>query len=283
MAINSTITKPTTVNTNSADIDIATNITATNTTTTLGAIIATQIASKIKLKQTPHNRPYGIQLAGFTLIEMLVALAIGASIAAISYRALEGAIRADEQVFAVTKQVDDVDRVFQYLANDLLFAVPRTWVDQGGEQRSALIGVFGDRLSQSDALIFSEDDYLLRFARSSRDNVLGHQRSSLFMAGYRLTVEEGSDLKILWRDSWSPVDGSDEPKIQQRQLLDGIKSIGFRYLNSTFTSLSEEAWVTGWPSENAGVTDSLPAAVEVTLELSTLGKITRLFNLSVTD
>ena len=223
------------------------------------------------------------QQVGFTLIEMLVAMAIGAGIAAISYRALEGAIRAEEQVFAITQQVDNVDRVFQYLANDLLFAVPRQWVDRSGEPQSAFVGVFGDRLSQSDVVVASEDDYLLRFVRGNRDNVLDYPRSNLVMAGYRLTVEEGSDLKVLWRDSWSPVDAPDEPNMQQRRLLEGIESMGFRYLSGTLTSLSDDAWSSGWPEEDTGVSTTLPIAVEVTLELSSLGKVTRQFNLSVGD
>ena len=217
---------------------------------------------------------------GFTIIEMLIALAIGAGIAVLAYRALDGAIRADEKVSAVTQQIDEVDRVWQYLGNDLFYAVPRIWVDRSGEEKSALIGVAGDRLSQSDAILASEDEYLLYFIRSNRDNVLDRPRSNLLMVGYRLTLEEGSDdLKILWRDSWGPVDGSDDPKMQQRRLLGGIKTMNFRYLPAGANATSQP----GWPPGSGGVSDKLPAAVEVNVELAGFGEVRRIFSLSVVE
>jgi type II secretion system protein J len=213
---------------------------------------------------------------------MLIALAIGAGIAVMAYSALDGTIKADQRVSAVTKSIDEVDRVWQYLGRDLLFAVERTWFNNSGEQKSAMIGVFGDRLSQSDVTIANEDDYLLQFIRGNRENLLDQPRSNLYLVGYRLTQEEGSELKTLWRDRWSPVDGSGEPNMQQRRLLDGIDSMSFRYLSPSFQSLENASWITGWPGGN-NVSNGLPAAVEVTIESAVMGKVIRLFPLSVTD
>ena len=219
---------------------------------------------------------------GFTLIEMLIALAIGAGIAAMAYSALDGTIKADEKVSAVTKSIDDFDRVWQYMGPDLLYAAERTWVNTSGTQKPALAGVFGDRLSQSDVGIANEDDYILQFVRGNRENLLDKPRSNLYLVGYRLTQEDGSELKSLWRDRWGPVDGSEEPKVQQRRLLDGVSSLGFRYLSSSFRRLDNSAWVTGWPSGGRVVSD-LPAAVEVTVETLAMGEVVRIFPLSVAD
>lgn len=225
---------------------------------------------------------------GFTLIEMLIALAIGASVAVMSYQSLDSAIRADAKVSKVTAQVDEVDRAWQNISNDLLFAVERIWKDSGGENKSAMIGVFGDRLSQSDVLIASEDDYLLQFIRGNRSNLLNQPRSNLYLVGYRLTQDEETNAKSLWRDSWSPVDGSGEPVMQQRRILDGIKEMSFRYLPSSFKSIEESAWSTGWPVSSGlagagSLTKRLPAAVEVSIETFAIGKIVRRFALSVAD
>jgi type II secretion system protein J len=217
---------------------------------------------------------------GFTLIEMLIALAIGAGIAVIAYRALDGAILADEKVTAVVQRVDEMDRVWQFMSNDLLYVVPRLWKNRNGSPKSAMIGVFGDRLSQSDILIASEEDYLLQFIRGNRENLLNKNRSNLYMVGYRLTLDESSETnqKILWRDSWSPVDGSDEPKLQQRKILGGIDQMSFRYLPRTFKSFEDTNWLTGWPTSR-GATTVLPAAVEITIETETFGKVVRIFRL----
>jgi len=217
---------------------------------------------------------------GFTLIEMLIALAIGATVAVMSYQSLDSAIRADKKISKVTEQVDEIDRAWQNISNDLLFAVERTWKDNGGENKSAMIGVFGDRLSQSDVLIASEGDYLLQFVRGNRSNLLNQQRSNLFLVGYRLTQDEGAESKSLWRDSWSPVDGSGDPVMRQRRILDGIKEMSFRYLPISFKSIEDSTWVTGWPVGES-LTQSLPAAVEVSIETVSMGKIVRHFALSV--
>jgi general secretion pathway protein J len=225
-----------------------------------------------------------VRQRGFTLLEMLIAMAIGASIAVIAYRALDGAILADEKVTAVVERVDEVDRVWQFMSNDLLYVVPRLWKNRNGSTKSAMIGVFGDRLSQSDVLVASEEDYLLQFVRGNRENLLSQTRSNLYMVGYRLTLDEGSEgnQKILWRDSWSPVDGSDEPKLQQRKLLSGINEMSFRYLPAAFTDLQDSNWLTGWPRGQVA-TNALPAAVEITIQTVALGKIVRIFSLSVKD
>lgn len=217
----------------------------------------------------------------FTLIEMLIAVAIGASVSVMAYQSLASAIRADERVSLVLSQIDEIDRVWQYMNGDLLYAVDRTWVDRGGEIKSAMIGVFGDRLSQSEVLIASEDDYLLQFIRSNRSNLLNQARSDLYMVGYRLTQEADQETKTLWRDTWSPVDGSGEPVLQQRRLLDGIKEMRFRYLSASFHSM-EDSWLSGWPASSR-VSEKLPAAVEVAIDSVAMGEVVRRFGLSVSD
>ncbi len=213
-------------------------------------------------------------------MEMVIAMSIAAGLAVAAYGALNSTIKAEEKIKTVTQVVDEHDRVWQYLASDLLYAVPRTWLDRNGEYQSAMIGVLGDRLSQSD--IVSSEDYILQFVRGSRDNLLNLPRSSLMAVGYRVTQDAESSTKTLWRDSWAPIDLVDEPQVQQRLLLEGIDSLAFRYLPHTADSMEDAAWKEGWP---ANQTDSnakytLPVAIEVTIESKTMGKIIRLFPLS---
>jgi len=224
--------------------------------------------------------------SGFTLIELLVALLIAAAISVMAYRALDTAIIANEKVTSIAEEIDGVDRVWQYMANDFLFATPRPWRNQFGERRSPLIGVFGDRLSQSEVLVADESSYLLQMIRTDRDNLLDKTRSSLFLVGYRLTQTEGSELKSLWRDSWSPIDGSGEPQMQQRLLIENIQRAEFRYLSPSSTSTQDSQWITGWPSQDNNVQSvvaTLPAAVEVSLEIPSLGNVVRLFELTPGD
>lgn len=230
---------------------------------------------------------------GFTLIEMLIAISIGAAITVMAFAAIRGARDANEKVLAVTQQIDEIDRVWQTMANDLLHAAPRPWYNRIGEKNNALIGAFGDRLSQSEAIIAGEEDYVLQFVRGNRQNLLNQPRSNLYMVGFRLTREEGSEYRTLWRDSWSPVDSSDEPALQQRRLLDGIEEMAFAYLSTDFVNLNNESWSSGWPVNTGNTTSNrstttenpglLPAAVRVTVKLSSMGEVERIFALTAGD
>jgi len=227
-----------------------------------------------------------LSMRGFTLLELLVALLIAAAISVMAYRALDTAILANEKVTRVTAEVDGVDRVWQYMSNDFLFAVSRTWRNDFNEPRSPLVGVFGDRLSQSDIVVADEQNYLLQVIRSDRDNLLDKTRSNLFMVGYRLAQTQDSEYKSLWRDSWSPIDSAGEPKIQQRLLIENIERVEFRYLARSASSTQDSQWITGWPAQDNNFQSAvavLPAAVEVSIEIPAMGKVLRLFELTPSE
>ncbi len=247
------------------------------------------------LNSKTHKKPYskiGKYVVGFTLVEMIIALAIGAGISVMSYRALDGMIRSDERVSLAVKQVDSLDRVWQYFSNDLMHAV-----DRGSRVSNlpAMTGVFGDRLAQSDAVSLNEDDYLLRFIRGNRDNLFNLPRSSLYEVAYSLSQEDDVEGQTLWRDR-RPVDvdeASTEIPRKKRRLLDGVKRLQFEYLPQTFTRLEDSAWETGWPQQNVNQgnvgegsenqASGLPAAVRITIDTVTLGEVVRTFSLTVAE
>jgi general secretion pathway protein J len=221
---------------------------------------------------------------GFTLVEMIVALAIGAGISVMSYQALDGMIRADARVSIVVRQVDSLDRVWQYFSSDLIYAVDRS---SAISKLPAMTGVFGDRLAQSDAAALNQDEYLLRFVRGGRDNLLNLPRSSLYEVAYSLSQEDNIEGQTLWRDR-RPIDVDElitaVPR-KKRRLLDGVKRLQFEYLPATFTELDSSAWATGWPLQSANQKDSmgLPAAVRITIETTTIGEIVRIFSVTAAD
>ncbi len=249
----------------------------------------TKIYNKRDKKPSASTGKY---IAGFTLVEMLIAIAIGAGISVMSYRALDGMIRSDERVSLAVKQVDSLDRVWQYFASDLMHAVDRA---SRINDLPAMTGVFGDRLAQSDAVSLNEDDYLLRFVRGDRDNLLKLPRSSLYEVAYSLSQEDDIEGQTLWRDR-RPIDvdeASTEVPRKKRRLLDGVKRLQFEYLPQAFTRLENSAWETGWPQQNANqvnvdegdatAASGLPAAVRVTIDTVTLGEVVRIFSLTVAD
>ena len=224
---------------------------------------------------------------GFTLIEMLVALAIGAVIALLSYQALDGAIKIESTVSKLTQKMNSIQRVWQFFADDIQHAVPRPWRDTFGNAQPVMLGLLGDRLSQGSGLTVGDDSYLLRFVRSGENNFLDIPRSNLQAIGYRITADETDEsfadndaepTVSLWRDYWRPVDAVNDPVVKSRLLIERINSIRFRYLSSESQTAEDEAWITGWP-ESKDKNNQLPVAIEVTLDIVGVGTVVRLFPL----
>ena len=235
---------------------------------------------------------------GFTLIEMLIAMVISVAMATMAYRSLHSTISAETNIRQVTEQVDAIDRTWQYIEKDLLYAVERTWFEphgdqQGGGEPRVMLGISDEGLSQrTESTIWAANqyEYLLTFIRASRDNVFNQARSNLYLVGYRLTQDDDQDnhqnnnqeTKRLWRDTWSPVDGVGDPAFQQRLLLTGVRSIRLRYLPVSFQTLAENEWLDRWPpTDNASGATLLPVAVEVSIDLARMGQVTRRFAVSM--
>lgn len=224
---------------------------------------------------------------GFTLIELLVAFVIGIGIALLAYQALSSAINIEQRVSTVTAQTNRLHRVWQLLNDDLQHAVARPWVDFLGNQQVAMLGVLGDRVSQSSDISLSDSSHLLRFVRSGENNFLGLPRSNLQLVGYRLVENESDNNEekkslSLWRDYWRPIDSVTEPTVKSRLLLENVEAINFRYLPKESQTTESDAWVTGWPSSDEQ-NEQLPIAVEVTIDVAGMGEIMRLFSLVKTD
>ncbi len=216
---------------------------------------------------------------GFTLIEVLVAIAIGATMAGLAYQSLSTASLSVERSSSVVEKIDEIDRFWQLLNGDLERAVTRQWIDVYSQRQPAFSAQFGDRLAQSELAISGEDSYLMRFIRGGWENPLERTRSDLQLVSYRLEPVEDSELKTLWRDYSADIDVVDTPTIKRRRILDGIEKLQLRFLPDDAKNLQEDSWITGWPA-NGAPTDTLPIAVEIELTIEGVGEITRIFSLA---
>ena len=192
---------------------------------------------------------------GFTLMELLVAMAIFTIVGALALSGYTQLVRQSEYVDLRLERVREVQRAMQTVAQDFAQLEPRPIREPLGETRLPAL-LAGDAV-----------DYSVQFTRSGWSNTAGLARPTLQRVAYRL------DQDGLWRDHWAVLDHPLSVEPTRRKLLGGVRAVRFRFLNTN------REWVDRWPASDGpeGSSDRvLPAAVEVTLDLEDWGQLRRL-------
>jgi general secretion pathway protein J len=196
---------------------------------------------------------------GFTLMELLVAMAI---FAIIGTMALTGYTQLQKQAEYSEKRLErvrEVQRAVQTLANDLEQIEPRPIREPIGSERIPAV-LAGDSV-----------DYKLEFTRAGWSNTAGLARPTLQRVGYRI------DQDGLWRDHWPVLDRTQAQEPVRVKMLGGVTAIRFRFMTAG------RAWVDRWPvsgvASGADGERQRPAAVEVQVDLDDWGTIRRVIEL----
>jgi general secretion pathway protein J len=195
------------------------------------------------------------RFAGFTLLELLVAVAIFSIVGAL---ALSGYTQLQRQSEYAEQRLDrtrEVQRAVQILAQDIEQVEPRAVREPIGEAQlpSLMLGV--------------ATEYRLQFTRAGWSNTAGLPRPTLQRVGYRVVDQE------LWRDHWPVLDHPLTVEPIRQRMLTGVRSISFRVMDGSRT------WIDHWPPTQTGDLAEFrrrPAAVEITIELEDWGTIRRL-------
>jgi len=195
---------------------------------------------------------------GFTLIELIVAIAILAVMAGATYAGWFNVTRIAQTSERVVDQYDAMERTFYWLKEDFEQIVNRDMVDELGGKRKSL------EVSQAG-------NFVVEVTRGGWANPALLQmppRSDLQRVSYVL-----DDDQRLLRRYWYHVDRFDAESFQQRRLLENVNAITFRFLDL------RNQWQNTWPPESTTDEDfaELPVAVEATLEVESIGTVSRLF------
>ncbi len=191
----------------------------------------------------------------FTLIEVLVAMAVFAVLAAFAYGTLSQTLLSAEILGDRMDRLQALQRTMRTLTDDLQQLAPRPVRDDLGDNlRPALDTGF-------------QSGFAMELTRGGWNNPIVLPRSTLQRVGYRVEDAE------LVRYHWYALDRTLNSNPVAVTLIDGVEGLEFRFL------VGDNEYSTQWPPLNrpgALGARQRPRAIEVTLRLEDEGEIVRL-------
>ena len=195
----------------------------------------------------------------FTLIEVLVSLAIFAILAALCYGALSRTLDSADLLNSRMDRLQAIQRTIRLLSEDFQQLAPRPI-------RDALGDGFGPALDTD-----FQSGFALELTHGGWSNPIVLPRGTLQRSAYRLEEDE------LIRYHWMVLDRTLANEPLGVALLDGVESILFRFLQAN------GEWTEQWPPSNRpgplGARQR-PRAVEIILTLTGEGEIRRLLEVA---
>ena len=185
--------------------------------------------------------------AGFTLLEVVVAMSIFAVIGVIAFTGL-GKLTRDGQVLAdANNRLSNLQFAVVYFDRDWAQVSPRAIRNQYGDEEANIVIV----------------DDSITFTRNGWSNLLGHRRSNLQRVQYLV-----DDEKLL-RRYWRSLDQGIGEQPVEVVLLDNVESMEVSFMNVLGNP------VRTWPVD-ASYNDGQPILLALKLELPDRGDIIRL-------
>ena len=193
---------------------------------------------------------------GFTLLELLVAVAVFAVLSAMAYGGLRNVIDNSQQTDIAMQRLQQVQLAMVKISRDFTQLSQRNIRDEYGNTNNYILTGEGD-------------DVFIEFSRGGRRNPAEMLRSHLLRVAYKF------EDNTLSRLHWPQLDRTQEMEPYESVLLEDVENASIRFLDNN------NEWHNEWPPLDAtGQADGstvVLSAIEFTLELQDWGEIVRLF------
>jgi len=200
-----------------------------------------------------------VRARAFTLVEVLVALAIFGMLAAVAYGTLSRTLSNADLLTERMQRLQAIQRTMRYLTEDFMQLAPRPIREDLGD-------------SMGPALYTDvQSDFAVELTHGGWSNPAALPRATLQRVAYRLEEAE------LVRYHWTVLDRTLGNEPAARVVLDEVDSVTFRFMQEN------GEWTDQWPpGDRPGMLGlrQRPRAVEIVLTLADATEITRLLEVA---
>ncbi|MCO7225198.1 type II secretion system minor pseudopilin GspJ [Pleionea sp. CnH1-48] len=191
---------------------------------------------------------------GFTLLEMLIAVAITAFIAVSAYSVLNSALATQKSAKQSDRRLAELQRAMNRIAIDFQQLVIRTVRDENGDPKAVMIG-------EKDG-----DASRISWTRQGKLNPAQLPRTEMERLSYRVSDD------ALVREQWLALDIASEDQKVERPILSDVKSLVIEYY-------SDEQWHEDWPidQDEQVALHQVPEAVKMKIELNDFGLLEQVY------
>jgi general secretion pathway protein J len=196
---------------------------------------------------------------GFTLIEVLVSMAIFGVLTILAYMSLAQTFQSADILNARMDRLQSIQRTIRYLSNDLASASPRPVRSDAGDTYMPAL------------MVSAANDFALAVTHGGWPNPAGLPRSTQQRSVYLL--EDGK----LFRVYYNVLDSTYASNAVSTEILDGVESLEFRLIQDNSEVTNQ------WPPDGAqgsGADRMRPRAVEIILTLENEGEIRRIIEVA---
>lgn len=196
---------------------------------------------------------------GFTLIEVLVAMAVFGVLTILAYMSLGQTLANADMLTERMDRLQAIQRTMRYLSNDLAAAAPRPVRSELGDTHMPPV------------MVSAANDFALAVTHGGWSNPAGLPRSTQQRSVYLL--EDGK----LFRVYYNVLDSTFSNNAISTEILDGVERLEFRLLQDNGQETNQ------WPptgTQGASAERLRPRAVEIILTLEGEGEIRRIIEVA---
>ncbi len=196
---------------------------------------------------------------GFTLIEVLVAMAIFGVLTMLAYMSLGQTLANADMLTERMDRLQAIQRTMRYLGNDLSAAVPRPVRNELGDAYLPAV------------MVSASNNFALAVTHGGWSNPAGLPRSTQQRSVYVL------DAGKLFRVYYTVLDTTYSNNAISTEILDGVERLEFRLVQDNGQSTDQ------WPPlgmQGPAALKSRPRAVEIILTLEAEGEIRRIIEVA---